>query len=451
MGILNPTELAAAGGGLVPLPKTLVILGSSNGAGMGASTYTADPSSPTWASPSTSWAGLLTTALEAIDSSWSVINRSVSGSGTASSISRFYTDVAIHRPSHVLLCTHPLNDGLDFALCLKNTITLIGLCRSIGAMPIIRGAYTYNSYTAAQYRAALDFNRQLDRLGVARTDHMTLFDNGSGGLIGGTTFSLDGLHWTDAGQSGGYTSIDLGLFLNAITESIRSDRVAAAWRVKPGDTSGAGIRINSTTGLQANVRSFTMRARVKGDASLTTARAFLVAYIFGAVGSTPLRIRNPSSVYEMADTVGAVGSASAVNPTSDTTPHDLVVTFNHLTSTASFYIDGALSASGVVTSVANIAPEFYFGARGEGSPSSTTTAAAYANFSDMSIWQVPLSAVDIADLNRSGRRPGGSLILDAEISYSPPATASQGYLLNTVRNGIVPAIGEARWEAVTAF
>lgn len=58
---------------------TVVILGSSNGAGVGSSTYTADPSAANgWASPSTSWAGRLATAL---GSGWKVINRSISGLG----------------------------------------------------------------------------------------------------------------------------------------------------------------------------------------------------------------------------------------------------------------------------------------------------------------------------------------------------------------------------------
>jgi hypothetical protein len=428
--------------------KTLVIIGSSNGAGLGSSTYVSDPSAANgWSSPATSWAGLLTSALISIDSDWSVYNRSISGSGTSASIARFWSDVAPHRPSHVLFCTHPLNDSLDSDLYIRNTISLIGLCRSIGAQPIIRGAYTYNGYTASQYRSMLDLNRQLDRLGVARIDHMSLLDNGTGAIIGTGAYDVDGLHLNDAGQAAQYSSIDLGLFLNAITDSPRSDRVAGAWRVV--DTSGSGIRINSAAGLRANVRSFTMRARIKGDSALSSARAFMLAYIYGAVGTQPLRVRNAANVYELADAVGTVGSLSAVNPSTDTTPHDLVMTFNHLTNLASLYIDGALVTSGVLSGVSSSGVvEFGFGSRSE---SGTPTAAAHASFSDISLWQVPLSSQDIADLHRTGRRPSGSLILDAEMSYSPPTIGSVGRLINTVRNGVVPLIGEARWESVPAY
>lgn len=440
-------DVSAVRASLSPKPRTLVIFGSSNGAGRGASTYTADPSAGTgWSSPSTSWGGLLTTALKAIDSSWSVVNRSISGSGTAASIARFWSDVAPHLPSHVFLGTHPLNDSLDVDLYLKNTITLIGMCRSIGAQPIIRGAYPYNGYSAAQYRAMLDLNRQLDRLGVARIDHMSPLDAGNGFIISG--LDTDGLHLNDAGQAGQYAAIDLGIFLNGANDSIRSDRVAGAWRVKAGDTSGTGIRINSSTGLQGNLRSFTMRARVKGDSNIIASRAFLAAYIYGAAGTTPLRVRNPSSVYELADTATTVGSASTINPTTDTAVHDLVVTFNHLTALAAFYIDGALVASGTVAGSPGICGEFVFGSRAE---TNTATAASYAQFSDLGLWQVPLSAPDVADMYRTNRRPLGSMILDAEMSYAPSTTGGQGRVANVIRNGLFPVVGEARWEVVATY
>lgn len=122
--------------------KRVVIFGSSNGTGLGASGYSGDPTAANGcASPPTSWAGLLRTALKAIDNSWEVINRSISGSGTAASVARFWTDVAPYRPSHVVLCTHPLNDNIDTQLILRNTELLCRMCDQIGAVPILRGAY----------------------------------------------------------------------------------------------------------------------------------------------------------------------------------------------------------------------------------------------------------------------------------------------------------------------
>jgi hypothetical protein len=438
-------DVTAVRGALSPRPKTLVILGSSNGAGLGASTYSGDPTEATgWSSPPTSWAGLLTSALQSADPSWKVYNRSKSGTGTSTSIGRFWTDVAPHLPSHIILCTHPSNNFYNPQSYLLGTIELINLCRSIGATPIVRGAYTSNEYTAATYRAMLDLNRQLDRLGVARIDHFSVLDDGTGHILSG--YNTDHIHLNDAGQAAQYSCIDLGLFLNGITDGCKAENVPGAWKCTA--STGTGIRVNSSTGMRGNIRSFTMRARVKGTTSQS--KAFLCAYTNGAVGTNPLRVRNPSDVYEIADATNTtVGTLSSVNPTSDADPHDIVMTYNRVTNEAVLYIDGEPVTSGSPDgSLANSVSEFVFGGRGE---SGNVFPANGASFSDLAIWQAPLSADAVKDMYLTNRIPLGSLIFEADLSYRPPTSGSRGLVLNTVRNGIMPVIGEATWEHVAPF
>lgn len=434
---------------LTPRPKTIVVLGSSNGAGLGASTYVSDPSLANgWASPSTSWAGRLIAALQGFSSDWRLYNRSMSGTGTANAIARFWTDVAVHKPSFVILCTHPQNDSYDTATILKNTTELVRLCRSIGAIPILRGTYMGSAQTAAQYQAMLGLNRALDRLGCHRIDHFSALDDGVGGYVGGTTYQIgDGLHPTDAGYAVFFTAIDLGIFLSGgagQTEAVWT----GAW--KPNVASGAGLMVRPATGLGTNVRSFTMRARIKGQAAGASAKAFMTAYYQGDIGvASPLRLRNAAGTYDIGDNVTTFTPSSAINPTTDAGVHDLVVTYNHATNTVTAYVDGAAFATGAGVGVdATGVKAFTFGGRGE--TANGTVAQGYG-FSDIAIWQVPLSARAIAEMYRTNRKPRASLIFEGDLGGTPSATASQGIVANSIPNGLYAEVRDATWATMVSF
>lgn len=433
-----------------PAPKTVVIFGSSNGAGMGASTFTADPSADNgWASPATSWAGLLRSALQAIDPAWTVINRSISGTGSANGVSRFWTDVAPHRPSHVILCHSPHNDGYSAQTHLQNTEKLCQMCDAIGAVPILRGATPYNAMTSGQYRAMLDVNRQLDLLGRHRIDHLTTLDNGSGGFVGGSSYHVDGLHPSDAGYAVLFSAIDLGIFIRGTAYARRDASVRGAWKVQDGQSTQTGIIVSAATGLLGGgLRSFTMRSRIKGVASGgLSARGFMAAHLQGAVGAaSPLRLRNPSGAYDVADGGSFTITGVATNPTADANPHDIVLTYNHASNTCVLYIDGVSvgTPSGTISG-AGACSTFSFGSRGE--TSNAAPAAGYS-FSDIGLWAVPLGPAAVADMVRSGRKPPASLLVDAVMSGSP---ASGGLLPNAVGTGIFPALGDAVWESVTPY
>lgn len=429
-----------------PIPNTIVVFGSSSGAGRGASTYTADPSSANgYTSPPTSWAGLLATAL---GNTWTVINRSLSGTGTGTSIARFWEDVAPHRPSHVILCTHPLNDNFDTRLYYRNTVILARMCEAIGAVPILRGAYMYNGYTPAQYQDMLALNRQLDRLPYHRIDHFSTLDNGSGGFVGGNTYlslPLDGLHCNDLGQAVQFRSIDIGMLQYGASRRVALPTRTGVW--SPSVSTGSAIVLAPAQGLPLTITSWTMRARIKSLAGVAQAKAFLSAYAQNAIGNNPVRLRNAVGTYDIAD-ISSNGPVSSVNSVTDNTPHDLVMSYNEATNLIAGYVDGVSfgTFTPAVTMVAVNA--FAFGGRAE---AASIFPAMNYQFSDLQAWRVALRPEDVADMARSGMKPPASLIFDADMSARPSGVASGGFVPNLVANGMSPVFGEVVWTPASAF
>lgn len=419
-------------------PKTIVVLGSSNGAGVGASTYAADPVSPYTSEPATSWVGLLRAAL---GSTWTIYNRSITGSNTASSIARFWTDVAPYRPSHVILATALHNEGYDVQAFVRGQAELVRLCRLIGAIPIVRGPSAYNTSPATYYPRMLDARNQLDALGVLQIDALSTLDAGDGTFVSGSTYHAgDGLHCNDAGYAAIFSAIDLGMFQRS-SQPAPLIRPPGTWKIDAAATLGDAMLINTTTGLAQALSSFTMRARVGGvSSSGATGRGFLSAYVSG-ISNAPLRIRNPFSVYDMSNLAVTI-TTSTVNPTNTTTPHDLVMVYKHTNNTAYFYIDGVLIGSGTLTGTPGPCSTFLFGSR---ITADGTSAAADYRFADCSIWATPLAVDQILAMSRSGRRPGAGLVFDGDFS-----TAPYGRIANLVQNGIQPTLGQT-WAAVATM
>jgi len=432
-----------------PAYKSLVIFGSSNGAGMGASSYTGDPTEANgWASPPTSAMGLLTAALKQHDVRWQAFNRSISGSGVIQSLDRFYTDVAPHRPSHVILGTHPKNDGYDVQRYLRGTELLCRMCDAIGAVPIIRGAYPDNAMSADEYNRCLALNAALDTLGRNRIDHMSIMDDGAGHIVGGSAYHIgDGLHLNDAGQELQFRAIDVGLFTYGASMRFADADRGFAWQIAPATTTGTAIVLNASAGLLNPPRSLTMRARVRSGPGSTTAVAPLSAYAQGlgteADQNNIVRIRAANGPYALADVGGVIGPNSNVNPRSDgTTVRDLVMVVDAAANRLSFFIDGVLISSGAPNAALVPCKVFAIGGRAE--PGNAFPASGLA-IAGAGIWNVPLSATAVAEMYRTGRLPPAGLIYGGVLSGAPSAG---GIVPNVVRNSLVGRLGEAPWQTV---
>jgi lysophospholipase L1-like esterase len=414
-GITKQVTLGTLGTVLsgAPNPKTLVIIGSSNAVGVGATSY------------SLSWAGLLTTALEA--QGWTVRNVSVSGMNTATAISRFESTVAIYRPSHVIHCTALFNDGFDVETFIKNTETLITRTRQIGAVPIVRGASPLDGATTAQFRAMVECDRQLNQLGVWLIDALsTLVDWSSGGFVG-TIYDTDGLHCSDAGYAAQYAAIDLGMFYYGPVGPGHY-KPQGVWRVPTDVSVGDVMVLDTTTGLSKTLKSFTQRARIGGFSPELGAQAFFCHYTYGT-GSAPSRVRSPTGVYDYI-TAAANTTAFTVSVGNFQT-HDAVVVWRKEVSAAYFYIDGVQIGT-VAIGAAQACSKFGWGST-TGSPSKG------ARYSDCQLWSVPLSPTQVADMYKTGYRPTGGLIFDGVFSETP---LNGG--VNLVQNGVGVTLG-APW------
>ena len=440
IGIGIGTALARSKGGGVPWndTKTVVILGSSDGAGRDASTYSADPAGPDYPSPATSWAGLLTAALQAVDPAWTVYNKSISGTGTASAISRFAGEVAVYEPSHIIICPHPTNDAYDFATTLANTQTLISMCRAIGARPIVRGGYLAANPTAPQYAGMLQLNRDLDALAWPRFDHMSTLDDGTGDFINPGTYETDGLHSNDLGHEVRYSAVDLAIILDGEGYGPR-EPAAGAWRVPTATTTGYdGIRLAN---MRKPLKSFTVHAKIKGSGpGGAQTKAFID--IVSASG-TYLRLINPGGATVIRDAATELMNLG-VDLSNNDTARFFTITYNRPTNTVNAYVDGVLAGTASIATPLD-ATEVVFGSRA-GSGFSSFTAAGYS-FTDLAVWNVPLSATEVARIAADEGMQRGGQIFRGDMSIAP---AYPGNITNAARNGLTASLGFA-WEAVSAF
>lgn len=443
LGTDNTSPIALAiGSNSIPLMgvnKRLVIFGSSNGAGLGCSTYVSEPTAANnWASPATSWAGLLKADL--VPLGWEVINRSMSGTGTTAGIARFFTDVAPYRPSHVIICNHPINDGFNAALILKNTISLCQMCDMIGAVPIIRGAYMAPGMTATQVAEMISLNQQLDKLGRNRIDHWSTMCNGTTGAYAATGFDFgDSLHPNDAGYLELYREIDQNMFLNSQHILPNIDN-RGSWNCDLSSPTGRSFTITSANNLPKPLSAFTMRARVKGYVGAAGARAMLATSDYDDGSGVMWRVRNASGYYSLAGDV-QYGLDATINPTTEAVTRDLVMTGNPVTNKVAMWIDGVNIINSTPNQALTLRRSFSFGQR----PDVSDGGCRGYSFADMSIWNVALSDRAIVDMYKSNRLQRGGLIFAGDQSNGP---VNGGILNNLVPNGLHASYNAFIWTNI---
>lgn len=423
-GITKQVTLGTLGTVLsgAPNEKTLVILGSSNAVGVGATSY------------ALSWAGLLTTYLTNLG--WTVRNVSISGMNTSTAISRFESTVAIYKPSHVILCTALHNDSYNTRTFIQNTETLITLCRNIGAIPIVRGASPLNGATTAQFQAMKNCEAQLDQLGVWRIDALsTLVDWSNGGFVGGSTYQVDGLHCSDAGYASLYSAIDKGMFIYGSADGPRQYKPSGVWKiptnVSAGIVSSDGLYLNLTNTANASgLKSFTQRARIGGSPAAVIAQYFS-AYTAGT-SQTPSRVRSPTGAYDYV-AVENGGTLAGVIPTAVSSQNyatnDCVVVWRAEVSLVYLYMNGVLQGSCSIGNYTNCG-NFSWG----GTPSFPAQGFRY---SDCQLWSVPLSPEQVTSMYRNNYRPTAGLMFDGVFANAPQTSSLYGGI-NLVNNGVQP-------------
>ncbi|MBP2493651.1 lysophospholipase L1-like esterase [Methylobacterium sp. PvP062] len=176
----------------------IAVIGSSNAAGVGASTYIRDPDQLTgWCSPGSSWVGLLA---ERYESSVRILNFSQSGMGSTWARQRILETPEISHSQAAVVCTNPILDYENLHTYYDNLSAIIELCRKMNIYVVLRGAYSNNSYSRKQYEDMLRLNESINSMGYSVIDHMACLSDDCGHYIGGKAYHIDGLHPSDAGH-----------------------------------------------------------------------------------------------------------------------------------------------------------------------------------------------------------------------------------------------------------
>jgi lysophospholipase L1-like esterase len=399
--------------------KVLVILGSSNGAGTGASTSHGDPKAPDWLSPRTSWAGLLTAQLAA--RGWKVYNRSMSGSYTAVSLQRFFSDIPPLHPRVVLFCTSLENepgwntDATTPAVAevyLAHLKTMIELCRGLGAAPLVVSPYPKNTNDPLSWVYLQKLMAEIDALDVPVFDFLSpAADPGTPGhFLPG--ISSDGTHVNDVGHAVYASAIDPSVIENA-TIAPREAAVpeVGAWKVI-GNATPAPVVIDSSA---CPAVSWTVRVLVKGTPGIPSRRFFLGAA--AARNQEPLGISTTAAgVYALTGPDGAVLAATSLNPAANPAEHELAITYNHLTSEAILYVDGIPAGAGKV--VLPAVPLFLCGGK-----ANAPANAENASFRGFAAWRVPFLPQDLATMHTSHKLLNRSLIASPNFDQAPDKPA----------------------------
>ena len=136
---------------------------------------------------------------------WEVVNISIPGFDTKSTIGRFEEDVLPLGPGYVLIGLSMSNEGLEtkdpdsvFNSYHSGMMELISLCRKNNIMPIVGLCYSNDNYTEKQYGYIKKMNLLINSLDVPCVNLLGVLDDGNGHFPEGYTF--DPNHPDDRGH-----------------------------------------------------------------------------------------------------------------------------------------------------------------------------------------------------------------------------------------------------------
>lgn len=350
--------------------RKVVVLGSSSAAGVGASRY------------DLSWVGLLTFELR--NRGFEVINSSISGSGTGSSLARFDADVTPHQPDFVVLATSIFNEGFvnapqsAWTRYVANTRELIRRTRDLGAIPILVGMYPSDFYNTTNIALISQLYRTEETLGVPVWDFWSIVSDPAGNWLPGLT--RDGLHPTDAGHSYFFNSIPLSLFDVAYNPSQANiDSTPGAWQTPSAEEGRELGRVDIR--LDRASDSWTSAAWIQ-DAGENDWRVYLR---LGSDQGERYRVERHGSELVLREGESEV-LHSPVPAGPDRAWRHVAVSYQFATRKLRVYLDGA-SVGELLTSQAEPASLFEFG-----------SGCANCSFSDLVVYRSNLDPDQIAQI-----------------------------------------------------
>lgn len=395
--------------------QRVVFLGSSGAAGVGSSGYTTDPGLGGVVS-ATSWAGLWGAELTAQD--FTVINESISGTGTTASLARFEDAVVRHSPTHVVLGTGIQNDGFFESpttaarAYVRNTLKLVAKCHAIGAVPIVgTGVTPARTWGLNHLRWARWVLAQFERYSLPTINFLDpLLTRLAGQLL--ASYSVDDYHLNDAGHAMIFKSVPPTFMKSAGVGVLRPQ--FSRGRTAINNDGGSAIPMQYRQSVASrNFGGWTVAMAFVGAPSVGTGKAFF----FGVGnGATDIRVRNPGGVYELIDSAGVVITSSV--STTDTAQHILVVSKSQADGWVDFWIDGVnIGTSTAFTSIAQDQWGFDFFGRFD----SLSANAANVGITGIGVWRCSHISDMLASMSRGFWPTASAEILTDDLMDTPSA------------------------------
>jgi len=136
---------------------------------------------------------------------WEVVNISIPGFDTKSTVERFDNDVLPLEPGYVLIGLSMSNEGLEtadpdtvFDSYLNGIKELIRLCKTNKIEPVVGLCYSNDNYTEEQYAYLKKMNRLINSWNIPCVNFLGVLDDGYGHFPAGYTF--DPNHPNDRGH-----------------------------------------------------------------------------------------------------------------------------------------------------------------------------------------------------------------------------------------------------------
>ncbi len=136
---------------------------------------------------------------------WEVVNISIPGFDTKSTIERFESDVLPLDPGYVFIGLSMSNEGLEtkdpdsvFSSYRSGILDLISLCKKNNIEPVVGLCYSNDNYTELQYQYLKRMNRLISSWEVPCVNLLGVLDDGHGHFPAGYTF--DPNHPDDRGH-----------------------------------------------------------------------------------------------------------------------------------------------------------------------------------------------------------------------------------------------------------
>lgn len=329
----------------------------------------------------------------------------IGGNNTYNLLNRY--DDVIHDFGHFVilglgLSNEGIHSGKDqqkvFEGFVANMKTLIEKLRADGKYPVVVNTYVRNSFDISDYSYVKQTNMLIHEWDVPSVNVLGTVDDGSGHWVEG--LYADEYHPNDAGHAEMMTAIAPSLF-----DAIIAGKALPVRDLEKSYTLSDGATISLTP--EGSIRSFTVNARVKGDAHGSILR------LSPTDGASRPSVEVTENGYIVYNPMEGGSISSETTPLSDGEWHHIALTHFYPRGTTSLYVDGNLC--GIVHEKLPLR-EISFGEADNASLS--------RHFSEISFWRSGMTQEEIAAV-ALGKMMKSSLEI-----YSPMDVNADGSIKN---------------------